>query len=83
MSTELVPNEFSILLKGFNELAEGMPPIEKVKSGLLELKNAAKNSMELTYRQKDAIVARVDNYLAGTYGNTKKAEHLKHSGLAL
>lgn len=70
-SKNITPDEFTILLRAFNSLVAMMPPIDKIKQDLLAIKTSANNSNELNASQKDAITARVDNYLDGTYGNTK------------
>jgi hypothetical protein len=64
-------DEFTTLLRSFNSLVSGMPSVEKIKKELLRLKEQADKSVELNYRQKDAIIARCDNYINGTYGKTK------------
>ncbi len=70
-------NEWVTLVGLFNELIKGSPTAEAIKTELLELKETARLSAVLTYRQTDAIMARVNNYLNGEYGNTKKAENLQ------
>ena len=73
----IAPDEFTIMLRAFNKMVESMPKAESIKNELLELKQSAESSAELNYRQKDAIVARVNNYLKGDYGNTKKGIEFK------
>lgn len=60
-------DEFQVLLDGFKEAIKDEPSTEKVKPTLEKLKEGAKLSATLTLAQKDAILARCDNYLAGTY----------------
>lgn len=71
MSVDVLVNDFSILLKKFNDLVGSNPPVDKIKKELLEIKDSARNNNALNFRQKDSIVARVDNYIAGTYGKSK------------
>ena len=68
-------DEFTILLREFNALVKEKPPVEKIKKELLKIKAKAEKSAELNYRQKDAVIARCDNYINSEYGNTKRAEH--------
>lgn len=63
--------EWRRLLKAFKIIIEGSPNPESVKKELEDLKEAAKISLHLTFHQKDAIIARCDNYMNGEYGNTK------------
>lgn len=74
----LAPDAFTLLLRVFNKLAEDMPPVEKIEPELLKIRQAAISSSELNSRQTDAVVARVDNYINGTYGRTKTDENLGH-----
>lgn len=62
------------LLCQFNGLVENHPAPKEIQKELLQIKETAKNSGVLTFRQVDALVARVDNYLACRYGRTK--EHI-------
>lgn len=71
-------SKWKTLLKVFHDIIESEPPAEKVAEELKSLKELAKRSQELTARQIDAIVARCDNYMNGTYGNTKSKENLSH-----
>jgi hypothetical protein len=71
------PDEFTILIRAFNALVESEPPVDKIKADLEDIKKQADSSPELNHRQKDAIIDRIDHYLAGTYGKTKKREHLQ------
>lgn len=73
-----IPDAFSWMLLSFNNLIEDNPPIQKVKAPLKKLIDDAKINPELNYRQREAIIACCDNYLNGTYGNTKTAENLNH-----
>lgn len=65
-------DEFTLLLRAFNSLINNYPPLESVKNELLEIKKQAEQSVELNARQKDGIIARIDNYFNGTYGKTKE-----------
>lgn len=76
---ELRPDDFEFLLKEFNDLVTGMPPKEKIKKELLELKARTNKSDELNLRQKEAIIARIDNYLNDNYGKTKEGITFKTS----
>lgn len=66
---------FTGLLKQFNGLVENMPNPKTIEKELKAISTTAKISSELNYRQKDAITARVDHYLNGTYG--KKDQEFK------
>jgi hypothetical protein len=82
MSTQIVESEFEILLRGFNETVKDMPPVKKVEKELLELRATAVISHELNFRQRDAITARVDNYINGEYGsNLKKTEYSQNESI--
>jgi hypothetical protein len=67
--------EWRKLLKTFELIIKGNPKPESVKVDLDALKDAAKNSANLTFHQVTAIQARCDNYMNGEYGNSKKPEH--------
>lgn len=72
--------KFDSMLKVFAKIIDGNPPAEKVTEKLNALKDACKNTNLLTYRQADAIFARCDNYLNGTYGVDKtKDAYLKNA----
>lgn len=76
MNTEnLTPDQFTLLLRKFNKLVENMPPLDKIKTKLLEIKQEAINNHELNGRQREAITARCDNYIKGEYGSTSR-KHL-------
>lgn len=68
-------NEFAFVCKEFTDLTKDNPPINKVQGDLQDMIDAAKNSAEMNYRQKEAIIARCENYLNGTYG--KKDQDFK------
>lgn len=72
MTEQLVQTEFQILLAAFNKLVATEPPVPKIKDELLEIKAAAIQSAELNSRQTEAVTARVDNYINGTYGKSQK-----------
>lgn len=62
----------------FKTLIDSNPPPESIRTELEALIVAAGHSSELTYRQKDAIQARCENYLKGDYGNTKTQANLDY-----
>ena len=74
MEKEIVPNVFVPILNRFNKLIDSAPSVEKVKTELLTLKADAINATKdaLTSRQTAAIVDRVNYYLKGEYGKSKK-----------
>jgi len=63
---------FTWFLSAFHAVIESMPPKEKVKDRLLSLRESANKASELNLRQKESIIARIDNYLNDQYGNTKE-----------
>lgn len=71
-------DQFQTLLDRFHKAIESNPEPTKIKKILEAIKEDAANSGELNIRQKDAIIARCENYLNGTYGNTKTEAHLGH-----
>lgn len=71
------PDEFTILLRAFNGLVADQPPVDKIKAELDAIKQQAERSPELNSRQKDAIIDRVNHYISGVYGKTKKPEVLQ------
>lgn len=75
MQTSNYKDSFQIHLNSFSKIIDGYPAIEKVKEDLEELKLSAINDNEMTYRQKDAIQGRADNYLKGQYGDQIKREN--------
>jgi len=77
MTTTTLPT-FSEVLSKFNKLVEDSPALAKIKKQLDELRIVAKTRGEFTVRQSEAIIARINHYEAGTYGNTKSAEHYGH-----
>lgn len=70
--------KWQALLKMFHDIIQSDPPVQKVAEELKSLKDMAIKSHELTARQIDAIIARCDNYMNGTYGNTKTTGNLNH-----
>lgn len=64
------------LLKRFKMVIDGNPKPNTVVEELVALKQEAKLSHVLTSRQIEGINARCDNYLNGTYGNTKTDENM-------
>jgi hypothetical protein len=67
------------LLNIFHGLIENTPEPKKIEGKLLALKEDAKNAADLTPKQREGIMDRVNNYLKGEYGNTKTAENLGQS----
>lgn len=67
------------LIRKFNELVKEAPAVSKIKAELEVIKLEASTSILLNIRQREAIIARVNNYLAGTYGNTKTDEQMAQS----
>lgn len=61
-------SEFAFVCKEFTDLTKDAPSISKVQGDLKDMIDAVKNSAEMNYRQKEAIIARCENYLSGTYG---------------
>lgn len=78
MSTTTL-STFSEVLARFNKLVENSPSPAKIMTELEELKGIALSRGEFTFRQTAAIVERVNNYIKGDYGNTKKEEHYGHT----
>lgn len=62
------------MVSQFKEITENNPAPEKVKDKLLELKDAANQTVFLTGRQREGIHSRIDNYLNGTYGVDAKKD---------
>lgn len=71
LGSQLIKNQpkcvFQLLLIEFNKYAMNDVPIKDCKKEMLALKEKA-NHPELNYRQKEAIIERVNHYLNGTYG---------------
>jgi hypothetical protein len=63
-------NNFTELLKEFNELVDSQPTVSKIKDELLAIKLKS-SSKSLTPRQVDSIHDRVNNYINGQYNNKK------------
>lgn len=61
-------SEFSFMLKTFNDLIKDSPTAKSVEKDLTELKDVAVASAELNLRQKEAVMARCDSYMDGSYG---------------
>lgn len=74
MSETVTKTDFELMLQKFNRTVENQPKVSEVKETILKLRELAINSKALNSRQTDAITARVDNYLNGTYGVNKKKE---------
>ncbi len=72
MSTEITLDSFSILLKRFNKLVQSFPKVDDIKTDLESIKEDAIKAVDLTGRQREAVVARVNNYLDGTYASTSR-----------
>ena len=72
MQTSNYKDSFQIHLNSFSKIIEGYPEIEKIREDLEELKLSSTNDNEMTYRQKDAIQVRIENYIKGEYGEQVK-----------
>lgn len=68
---EVVNPNFQKLLNSFHKIIEDSPKPEKVKEKLEALKMET-TTIFITGHQRDAIHARCNNYLNGTYGSTSK-----------
>ncbi len=68
-------NNFECIIENFNKITANQPSVNKIKDKLIEIKSFAANASALTDRQKEAVIARINNYLNGSYGNSKKPEH--------
>lgn len=66
-SATIRPRSWEQLLKEFNALVETLPPKEEIQEQLLSIRERAKAATDLTARQKDGLIGRVDNYLTGQY----------------
>ena len=75
----IIPCVFSYMLMDFHEMIADAPAMSKIEDKLLGLRKDAEINPELNLRQKEAIIARIDNYINGTYGNTKRPEHYEQS----
>ena len=60
-------DSFESLLAEFNKLVDKQPEIPTVKTKLEDIRKRAMFA-SLSGRQQEAIKARVDNYLSGSYG---------------
>lgn len=78
MSTTTLPT-FSEVLTRFNKLVESAPPPSKIKKELDDIRQIASSRGEFTGRQSEAILARINNYEAGIYGNTKTSDNYGHA----
>jgi hypothetical protein len=70
--------EWKQSLASFHKIIDGNPAPDKVKDKLLGLKESTKISNILNQRQKEAIIARCDFYIAGEYGKTKTSENIQY-----
>jgi len=71
-------NNFDAFLRVFHKI-ENERPKEDYKEQLHALKSTVQNTIQLTGRQREAIIDRCNNVLNGTYGNTKRPEHYEQS----
>lgn len=79
VSDEQCIAKWKAMLEMFEKIIKGDPPVEKVKDKLLELRAAVINSNLLTERQKEALMARCDNYVTGNYGkDAKKKDYIEN-----
>lgn len=70
----LMQDNFTILLRGFDEIITDYPPIPKVEKSLTDLIEGATLDNDLSFWQKDAVIARCKNYLKGEYGDQVKKD---------
>jgi hypothetical protein len=70
--SDLKLDSFQILLNGFKDAIKDNPPAQQVEEELKSMIEVASLDNELTFWQKDAIIARCKNYLSGNYGSTSK-----------
>lgn len=70
-SGDLENNNFNDLLNKFENC--------KGKSDWEDLIAEATKREPLTFRQREAVIARCKNSIDGTYGSTKRTEHLNHT----
>lgn len=82
ITDEMINAKWRSMLKVFKTLITEWPKPEKIKKELEDLKTAAINSI-LTPRQTQGIIARCDNYINGTYGNTKTEANVAYGKTAL
>ena len=73
--------QFTELLNEFNKLVEGNPTIKLVADKLGSIKIEAVSSNLINSRQKEAIIARVNNYISGIYGKSKTISQLNQTKL--
>ena len=76
---EEINAEWRRMLAEFHEIIKGDTSTKQAKDSLLDLKLRAKENRIMTDRQTQAITARVDNVIAGTYGNSKVASNFGHT----
>lgn len=76
ITDEMCAAKWRQLLSVFHKLVKDEPEPKEIEADLIALKEAAKNSGMLSPRQMEGISGRCDNYMNGTYGNTKKPIHL-------
>ena len=72
-NTKCIENWRSLITE-FNDLWDNKAANKKYE----ELRERAKNTNILTYRQRDAIIERCNNVLLGCYGNTKTDDNFNH-----
>lgn len=77
----LTQDQFSVLLKKFNDLVKNTPPIDKVRPKLAEIKKETLLATELTERQQAAIIDRCNNYLNGDYAGQKEISKIETENL--
>lgn len=70
---------FRGMLRTFERVIGSEQHPEEIEDQLKTLKETAARNSSLTTRQVEAIAGRCDNYMNGTYGNTKKPEHYDHA----
>lgn len=68
-------DNWDVLLQEFHKIEAN--PTKDFKSKLEKLKEKAKNTVQLTTRQREGIIDRCNNVINGTYGQTKKGIEFK------
>lgn len=70
-------NNFDAFLRVFHKVENERP--KDYKEQLEVLKNSVQNTIQLTGRQREAIIDRCDNVIKGIYGKTKAGVEFKAS----
>lgn len=75
--SDILGNDFTRLLKRFNDLVSTNSPIGSLQTEFVKLEKEVNDNSNLNYRQKEAIIARCRNYSNGAYGKAKVGIKLK------